>query len=265
MSAVVAQADFIAALRSPGLAAEGLRVAAGTDAQRRFDVHRNNSMSSLVDALAASFPVTQALVGEDFFRGMARERVLADPPRSPVMAEYGAGFDRFIAGFAAAASVPYLADMATLEFARVQAWHAADAQPLAVQEFHDLLAHPGRVAQVRFTLHPACRCLRSEHAVYSLWAAHQGLVDLADAELAGIDVDTPQTVLVTRASWDVDVQLAPASTCQWLDALQRGLSLGDVAQLCIDGSDDILQVQLTALLTLLIQHGLVVALHHPEE
>ncbi len=259
------QTGFIASLRTPKDHAAGLRAASGVDAQRRFDVHRNNSMSALVDALEASFPVTRALVGERFFRAMARERVRADPPRSPIMLEYGEGFDRFIAAFAPADGVPYLADMASLENARVQAWHAADAEPVEMQRYRELLAQPERLAATRLTLHPACRWLRSRHAMYSLWSAHQDLDDLAEADLSGIHIEQPESVLVTRPGWEVQVQLAPDPTVHWLDALQEGLDLGTTAQRCLGHAHPDLQGQLTALLSLLIQHGLAVALHNSEE
>ena len=68
----VAQRDFAAALLDPALPCPaGLCVPAGADLARRFDVHRNNVVASLVEALADSFPVVLALVGEDFFRATA--------------------------------------------------------------------------------------------------------------------------------------------------------------------------------------------------
>ena len=61
---------------------------------------------------------------------MARAYALAEPPRSPVLMDYGAGFADFIAGFAPAASLPYLPDVARIERAWREAYHAADAEPL---------------------------------------------------------------------------------------------------------------------------------------
>jgi uncharacterized protein (UPF0276 family) len=77
----------------------GLRTWNGSDPARRFDVHRNNVVTSLTAALAATFPVVLELVGADFFQAMAREFVRAAPPASPVLAEYGEAFADFVAGF----------------------------------------------------------------------------------------------------------------------------------------------------------------------
>ncbi|MDZ4255109.1 MAG: DNA-binding domain-containing protein, partial [Sulfuritalea sp.] len=139
----------------------GLTTWNGSAPEKRFAVYRNNVIVSLIDALADSFPVTQELVGEAFFRAMARQFVRENPPRSPVLALYGDGFAEFIAAFPAAAELAYLADVARLELLRVQAWHAADAEPLAAQHMGRLLGDAEALPQIRFALHPSLRILRS--------------------------------------------------------------------------------------------------------
>ncbi len=125
-----------------------------SDPGRRFAVYRNNVMVSLIDALADTYPVTQALVGEEFFRAMAGVFARSRPPRSPVMAHYGEGFAGFIEDFQPAAGLPYLADVARLELLRVQAYHAADAAAVPAEEIALLLADAGRLAQARFSFSP---------------------------------------------------------------------------------------------------------------
>jgi hypothetical protein len=263
MNAISAQSCFAAALLEPGLdLPAGLRVSTGINPARRFTVHRNNVVVALVDALAAAFPVTQALVGVDFFRAMARERVRIDPPRSPIIYSYGAGFADFIATCHAAAPVAYLADVARLEYMRAQAYHAADADPIDVSLFQDLLATPERIAGTRLVLHPACAWLSSRHAVHSIWLAHQDLDDIGDANLGAIDLDTPECVLVTRPQWQVSVDSLPSGTTAVLDRLRTGVPLG---ALHLDRRRQASTVSLETLLLLLIRHRLVVALDTPPE
>ena len=59
----------------------------GKAARKRYDVYRNNVTVSLINALAATFPATRRVVGEDFFRAMARFHVRATPPSSPLLFE----------------------------------------------------------------------------------------------------------------------------------------------------------------------------------
>ncbi|PTT93348.1 DUF2063 domain-containing protein, partial [Pseudomonas sp. HMWF005] len=84
------QAAFAAALLDPQLPCpDGLCSANGADPASRFSVYRNNVQSSLINALADSYPVVQQLVGEDFFRAMAAVFVQQHPPETPLMSRYG--------------------------------------------------------------------------------------------------------------------------------------------------------------------------------
>jgi hypothetical protein len=223
----------------------------------RFDIHRNTFVVSLVDALAESFPVTQALVGVDFFRAMARTLVLAHPPASPVLTEYAFDFPARIADFAPAATVPILADIARIEALRIRAYHAADAAPMPVESFSDLLADPVRLAATRVTLHPACAWLRSPRAAHAVWSAHDVAHTLDAVSLAGIDVDVAQDILVARPAFDLVTVALPSGTATLLDALQAGECFGDAfaRATTFAGADP------AALLAPLVRHGLIVALH----
>ena len=111
---------------------DGLAAWNGSDPAARFAVHRNNVVASLVDALAETFPVSQELVGEEFFRAMAKALRAAHRRRARcVLATYGDAFPAFVERFPPAQALPYLADVARLEMARVRAFHAADAQPVS--------------------------------------------------------------------------------------------------------------------------------------
>ena len=91
---------------------------------KRFNVYRGNVAGALGEALAVRYPVVRRLVGAEFFQAMAREYGLANPPHSPVLIHYGADFADFIAGFEPAKSVPYLSDVARLDSAHWEAYHA---------------------------------------------------------------------------------------------------------------------------------------------
>ena len=193
--------DFYAALLDGGRAPPaGLVTWNGSDPAPRFAVYRNNVVASLIDALADAFPVTQELVGEAFFRAMARLYVGSEPPRSRVLAFYGATFPAFIDQFPPAAGVPYLADVARLEMLRVAAYHAADADPLAAEAIARAVADGDALLRLRIGLHPSAGVVQSRHAVVSVWAAHQGIGDLAD-----VDWEVAEAALVVRPALDVEV------------------------------------------------------------
>lgn len=255
----ISQSDFVAALLDPQRPVPtGLRAWNGSDPSVRLAVHRNNVVASLVESLADTFRVVQQLVGPAFFRTMASLFVRHSPPRSPVLAHYGQDFPAFIAAFAPARCLPYLADVARLEAMRVTAHHAADARPVSEAAVCQALASGGRMGELLLVLHQSVRAFRSAHAVVTLWAAHQ--VD--DDCIAPVDIDGPETVLVLRSGLDVLVLRAADGAVPFLAAVRRGLSLGDAAACALAAAP---AFDLTATLSQLLAHGALTSLHLPDD
>ncbi|WP_219339684.1 HvfC/BufC family peptide modification chaperone [Luteimonas salinisoli] len=250
------QQAFAAALLRPGREVpDAIGIRDRYRAAHRLAVHRNNFVAGLVAALAESFPVTLALVGADFFRAMARERVLSAPPTGPVLTDYASGFPAFIAAFPPAAAVPCLADVARIEALRIRAYHAADAVPVPGAAYRELLQAPERLAATRARLHPACCWFGARHAAYSIWCAHQGLPDMGRACLAGIDQARAEDVLIARPAFDIDVARLPGGAVAWLDALGGGHTFAAALGAAHAAGAD---VDAGALFAILIRHGLVV-------
>jgi hypothetical protein len=223
----------------------------GSDPAVRFGVYRNNVAVSLTEALGEGFPVTRALVGDAFFDAMARCFVIEQPPASPILSDYGGAFPDFIAACPPAAGLPYLPDLARLERARVVAYYAAEARPLMAGDLARHLADPQRLPATRVTLHPACRLLSSEHAVVSLWAAHQGEGRIEDVELC-----RPESALVLRDGDEVLVLRLSPATGRFLASLARGTPLGEAAD---DAAATEADFDLTPAIALLIHHGGIAA------
>jgi hypothetical protein len=245
------QAEFAAAILDPErLPPAGVSAWNGSDPARRFAVYRNNVVVTLSEALGATFPAVRRLVGDEFFAATAGVFVREHPPSSPVLAEYGAGFGDFLAQFPPAAELAYLADVARLEFAMLEAYHAADAVPAAAGELADV--PPERLGEVRLDLHPSLRLLRSRYAVVTLVAANR-----ATAEPGPIDAGHAEDALVIRRDLEVTlVRLAPGAAA-FLESLRARESLG--AALAA-GSADASEFQPSAAIMMLFELGLVARL-----
>ena len=252
------QAPFARALFYPDMPVpDGLMAWNGSDPAARFAIYRNNVMVALVNGLRATFPVTAQLVGDAFFNAMAAEWARDNPPRSRLMAEYGAEFPDFIAEFAPAKPLAYLADVARLERLRVTAYHALDATPLAVENIAAALG--GDSDQVMVTLHPSFAVLRSRYAIVSLWAAHQAADGLGQA-LDAIKIDTPEDALVLRPLDDVHVHSLAPGEAALITCLHLGQSLADaLAEIAATTPD----FNLTHALQLLLQSGIITGLRDP--
>jgi len=195
---------------------------AGTEAARRFAVHRNTVRVTLVEALAVAFPVVRALVGEEFFAAAAGLYVAAEPPRSPVLALYGDGFADFLGGFPPAAELPYLPDVARLERLLTCAYHAADGVAASRADFAGLDADAAaRLALVR---HPATRTLLSPWPVVTLWRMNTGRLPLA-----ALDGWESESALVTRPELDLELTRLPAGAEHLLARLDAPVPLATLA------------------------------------
>lgn len=230
------EAAFHAALWAPQTP-PGL---AGDDVSLRFSVYRNNVQHGLTRAIAARFPVVERLVGAEFLAAMARVFAARHPPRTPVIQEWGEGFSAFLATFPPVAGLPYLPDVARLEWLRGQAVHAADAptiDPEALTRFQP--------DTLRLVLAPSVSAFASRWPALTIWAANQ-----PGAAPVSVLPDGPQYALVARTpGFAVLTEPIDADSHALLSGLQAGRSLAEAAT-----SDP------TPLLALLIRNRLIAAL-----
>ena len=225
------QNQFTQALTDPARPVPaGLVSPRGTVDSKRFAVYRNNVHVSLVGALAARFPVTRQLVGEEFFAGMARLYVGQTKPKGPVLLHYGDGFPDFVAQFPPAAGLPYLPDLARLEAAWTDTYNAADAEILTPG---DLTAIAGdALAALDLRLAPATRLVRSGYPIGSLWSAHQ-TTPVSIPALSG-----SECVLLTRPVADVRLTIIPPAAFAFLAAIGQGRTLGQAAEVVLTDFPD---------------------------
>lgn len=213
----------------------GLDPQVGLD--RRFSVYRNNVQHGLSRALAQRFGVVERLVGAVFFAAMARVFAAQSPPRSPVLIGWGGDFPTFLAGFAPVAHLPFLPDVARLDWARGLVGHAADTLPADA-------APLGRadVGRLVLRLAPTLALVECQTPAVTIWRAHHGTA------LPTPLPQGPEYAAILRAR-GFEVQLHPLDASQYraLSALAQGVPL---AQATADSDP-------TAILALLLRHGLI--------
>jgi hypothetical protein len=215
---------FAAALADPSTAAPAMthgRI--GAPDERRFSVYRNNVAVGLIGALEARYPVSRRIAGDETFRAMAHAFVRVHKPRSPLMIAYGQEFPEFAAAYLAAAeAAPSLADVARLENAWVEAYHAEDAGVATVGELAAL--SPDCLPETRVVFHPAARLLRFATPAASVWASCQ-----SGAEPAAPERASAEDALVTRPDCDVRVRMLPPLGYDFALRLREGAPLIEAA------------------------------------
>lgn len=188
----------------------------GEPSERRFAVYRNNVVSGLIDTLQAAFPVVGRIVGVEFFRAMARVYVAQEPPDSPILLGYGAGFPDFIGTFEPAATLPYLPDVARIEHAWADAYHAADASPLDPAALARIA--PDGLSGLQLCLGPSVRLVRSRLPALTIWR-----MNVDDGVPAPVDLDAGgEDVLVARPGPEVELRLLTPASAEFIQSLIDG-------------------------------------------
>ena len=201
-------------------AAEALVANGMFDATEQLQLYRNNLVISLTDALAAVYPVVQRIVGEDFFRAACREYIPQHPLRQAQLNGFGKEFAEFIRSYRPAASLTYLADVAALEWAWQQAYHAAGSEKLDTTSLRQV---PEEMqGELQFRLHAAVQLLKSDYPVHRIWQVNQENYSGEDS----VSLDEGGVYLaVIRPRIEVLVQAIPRAEWEFLSSLKNGSTL----------------------------------------
>ncbi|MQY42887.1 DUF2063 domain-containing protein [Epibacterium sp. SM1969] len=243
-AAAVSQAEFTHAMMDARRDIPfGLRDSLNRPAGRRFNVYRNNVAVSLTEAMMQAFPVITKLLGEDNMKGLSGIFLRAHPPKSPLMMHYGDEFPRFIAGLDQLSHLGYLPDVARLEQAMRESYHAADAVAMDANLLGTL--QPDQLMQARLTLAPAIKLIRSPWPIYDIWRFN--MVEGTPAPTA-----SAQDVLILRPEFDPELALLPQGGAAWITAVMAGKTLGEAYEVACQDTEEF---DLSSTLALLLQGG----------
>jgi len=220
-----------------------------TDATRaNLGYYRGNVIANRSSALASAFPSVHDLVGETYFVALTEAYIRATPSISGNLHDDGTALPGFISSFAPAAELPYLPDVARLDWAIHSAHFAADILPADLTPLQTL--DPAGFGQIRVDFHPAVSLVVSaDWPIHAIYAMHHGAAP-ANLSAGG------ESVLV----WRDDLLLVDVATQSFLQALLTGSSIDQACERAWQNHADF---DPSPALAQLFGCGLVTALHHP--
>lgn len=178
-----------------------------------LDIYRNNTIANRSANLANTYLTLVELVGADFFTAMAGVYIQATPSCSGNLHEDGADFAVFLNDFIHTADLPWLSDMARLDWAIHQAHYSPDCTSLAIEALAAL--PPEQFGPLKLQLHPAVAVIRSARwPVYQILMMHHGDAP-AEINSGG------EQVLVWRNHW----QALPLSEAVFIEHILNGQSI----------------------------------------
>ena len=239
--------------RVPEVARVSKRIKGGKlSPEKRIEIYRHNVFSTLTGALSDLYPVTEKIVSAPFFLRLAEQFVRATPSASGDLNMFGSEWPAFLRIHAEAINLPYLEDVAKLEWAWHQAFHAGDCPQFNIAELADVPAE--HHAALRFLLHPSVTLIESLHPIVRIWEVNQSEYDgnmRLDWTMPG------DLTLVSRHDLTVKIQSLPRASFYFLRALNGAETLEAAANMAftVDAEFDLQHALLSA-----IQSNLIVDL-----
>lgn len=243
---ITTQTAFRKGLLDPQVPApEGVINPDGTAATKRFDVYRNNVAVSLSDALETAFPVVRKLVGDEFFRAMAGVYLRKHPPKSPLMMFYGDAMPQFLSRFEPVKHLKYLPDVAKVELAMRESYHAAEIAPVSADALGAI--EPDALMGLKMTFAPSMHLIQSKFPIHGIYL-HNTRDD------APAPASEAEAILITRPEFDPQLHKLDTDAANALSSLIDGQPLGIAMNAASEALD------LGGLLGQLLQQGVITEL-----
>lgn len=226
MSATAGLADFQDAFARTLHASGSSAAPEGLAAQPGFAVYRNTVLKGCIDALQANYPAVARLVGEEWLRAAAAVYARANPPRVPMLLEYGEDFSDFLATFEPAADLPYLPAVAQLDRYWIESHTARDETPLGSAVLASIDA--ARLGDCVLRPHAAARWAWFPVPAYSIWSRER-----AEQTANGDEPEIAwrgEGALVARPGDAVQWIGLDEAGCAFMDACAAGRPLAQAAQ-----------------------------------
>jgi hypothetical protein len=195
-------------------------------------IYRGNYRSAQIDALRDTYIKTQGWAGEDPFRTAAIHHVITHPSSSWTIDEAGAGFDSTCAELFQDA--PEVAELAWLEWAMLEAFSAADVDPLTIDQFalQTSALDEEQLIGLQIGFVPALACRALAHDLQAMWQS----LDTPDTPRSDPKLAHKAGVIVWREGERSTFKMVELAEVIVLDALQSGASYGE-ACLVLAGED----------------------------
>lgn len=216
------QHAFADGLKNPLLPLPAFVKATSGTLQQRFDVYRNNVFSGLAGVLETRFPAVSRIVGAEFFRGFARQFVEQHPPQSPALVFYGSMFADYIRTAVECADVPYLADVALIEWELHRCYHAADNAILTADDLAGCETSPETMI---FQFAASAAVITSHYPAFSIWEMNSRARLPSSVRL----IACGESALISRKGLVSEAVLLPPGGAVFAQSLSAGATLSEAA------------------------------------
>jgi len=223
----VATADADQLSLAPWLNPQG-----GEPGVARMAVYAGGYQERFHEALAEVYEAVAHIVGAPAFRELATAYTAAYPSHDANLTLVGRSLPEFLPWYPLSKQLPFLPDLAQLEWAICESFHAFDEPSMDVTQLTELPLEMWE--RVRPVFQPSVQLVASEWPMLDLWQARLTPRDEVSVELAG----RAQRVLVSHRGVQVRCEAIDQRQHALLDRLLAGQTIGDALAACAAAPSD---------------------------
>ena len=218
------QEQFIRNLRSDASDISALLKTHTLSAEEHINIYRSSSIGAKQKVLNEIFPVCHKLVGEEFFLYMIDEYIALTPSLSPDLGEYGEQLAKFILDFSPAKTLPYLSDVALLEWAWHKIFNCADSGTLDFEKLNESISSCSE--DIAFALAPGSFLMSSAYPIHRIWEFNQE--NYAGEDQIALTPNATYFLLVWRQGFEMRMDEVSQSEWVILKWFEQGLTVSEI-------------------------------------
>ncbi len=204
----------------------------GAPGVERLAVYAGGYLARVEEALAEAYPAVRQVLGPSVFTELAQAYAAQVPSHDYNLSLIGRHLSVFFATWSRTCELPFLPDLARLEWAVSEAFHAFEELPLAIET---LAGQPVEAwDHLRLVFQPSVQCVTSAWPILDIWEARTRPVETVRIAL----VDRPQQVLVARRGLQVVCAPLTPRQAQFLTLLLAGQPLGAACERLAQSAED---------------------------
>lgn len=197
-------------------------------AEQQLQIYHNNILVSLTEALQSIYPNIQRLLGEDFFKAAANIYIPQNLPHTGSLIEFAGNFAEFLADFEHTKEMLYLVDIAKIDWACHQIYHAKDSPLFDLNKLRNI--PEAEYEQIKFILNPASFILKSAYPVLHIIKICQEIV--GPEETVNLE-EGGDNILIIRKEMEITFDRLSGAEFSFLQAIAEGYLFEKVCDLTL--------------------------------
>ncbi len=193
-------------------------------AKQRLQIYQSSIFGIKQKSLQEIYSVCNKLVGDDFFIAMINKYIDLTRSNSPDLAGYGWSLPDFIADFPPAACLPYLSDVARLEWAWHKLFNAPATHKLDFNQLAETYTSYGE--NIVFHLSSESSLITSPYPIHKIWEMNQD--DYMGDDTMTLTEHQFFYLFIWRNELQMHMDVIDAKTFQVLNAIMAEKTVGEI-------------------------------------